>query len=83
MDSSTTGLIDRHAQTLIGQHLPPISRGAHGSWKLWIIPSSLFTHFLASMFTFYEEKMCSVHYLYDIALIFYKIFASVVTFIMA
>ena len=25
MDSSTTGLIDRRAQTLIGQHLPPIS----------------------------------------------------------
>ena len=25
MDSSTTGLIDRRAQTLIGQHLPSIS----------------------------------------------------------
>ena len=24
MDSSTTGLIDRRAQTLIGQHLPPM-----------------------------------------------------------
>ena len=25
MDSSTTWLIDRRTQTLIGQHLPPIS----------------------------------------------------------
>ena len=25
MDSSQTGLIDRHVQTLIGQYLPPIS----------------------------------------------------------
>ena len=25
MDSSTTGLIDRRSQTLIGQHLQPIS----------------------------------------------------------
>ena len=28
-----------------------IDRGAHWSCKLWIIPSSLFTHFLASLFT--------------------------------
>ena len=31
--------------------------GAHGSWKLWIPPSSLLTNFLASLLAFYKGKM--------------------------
>ena len=33
-----------------------LSEGAHGSWNLWIIPSSLFTHFLPQYLLFIREK---------------------------
>ena len=39
-------------QMQLSNYNRPTLEGAHVSWKLWILSTSLFTHFLASLFTF-------------------------------